>query len=114
MGILPYFPLANGLLTGKYRRGQPAPEGTRLGDDSPRAKATLGSANYDVLEALEAFAADRGRTMVELAIAWLLANPLVGSVIAGATRPAPPRSRPTPAHPAGISRTKSYNTSTTC
>ena len=86
VGILPYFPLANGLLTGKYRRGQPAPEGTRLGDDSPRAKATLGSANYDVLEALEAFAADRGRTMVELAIAWLLANPLVGSVIAGATR----------------------------
>ena len=87
VGILPYFPLANGLLTGKYRRGQPAPEGTRLGDDSPRARATLGGADYDVLEALEAFAAARGRTMVELAIAWLLANPLVGSVIAGATRP---------------------------
>lgn len=50
--------------------------------------ATLGNSNYDVLEALEAFAADRGRTTVELAIAWLLANPLVGSVIAGATRPA--------------------------
>ena len=87
VGILPYFPLANGLLTGKYRRGQPAPEGTRLGDDSPGARQTLQGADYDVLEALEAFAGERGRSMVELAIAWLLANPLVGSVIAGATRP---------------------------
>ena len=55
---------------------------------SSRARATLGSATYDVLEALEAFASDRGRTMVDLAIAWVLTNPLVGSVIVGATKPA--------------------------
>ena len=113
VGILPYFPLANGLLTGKYRRGQAAPEGTRLGDDSPRAKATLGSANYDVLEALEAFAAERGRTMVELAIAWLLANPLVGSVIAGATKPRP-GSGQRQRIGLGAYQTRSCRSSTTC
>ncbi len=87
VGILPYFPLANGFLTGKYRRGQPAPDGTRLAEPSGRGAAILTEANYDVLEGLEAFATGRGRSMVELAIAWLLANPQVGSVIAGATKP---------------------------
>ena len=57
------------------------------GRRAPRAKQTLQGADYDVLEAQDAFAADRGRAVVKLAIAWLLANPLVGSVIAGATRP---------------------------
>lgn len=87
LGILPYYPLASGFLTGKYRRGEAAPEGTRLALTPRRAQSTLTEANFAVLARLEAFAAERGRPMVELAIAWLLANPLVGSVIAGATRP---------------------------
>ena len=87
LGILPYFPLASGFLTGKYRRGQGAPEGTRLATNSQRAEATLTDENYDVLEKLERFAADRGHAMVELAIAWLLSNQLVSSVISGATKP---------------------------
>ena len=87
LGILPYYPLASGFLTGKYRRGQGTPQGTRLAGNPQRAQRTLTDANFDVLEQLEAFAAKRGRPLVELAIAWLLANPLVGSVIAGATKP---------------------------
>ena len=87
LGILPYFPLASGFLTGKYRRGETPPDGTRLAGNSRMADTYLTDANFDVLEALEAFAAERGRSMVELAIAWLLANPSVSSVIAGATRP---------------------------
>ncbi len=87
LGILPYFPLANGFLTGKYRRGESPPEGTRLAGAGPRADRILTDANFDVLEALESFAAERHRSMVELAIAWLLGNPTVSSVIAGATKP---------------------------
>ena len=89
LGILPYFPLASGFLTGKYRRSQGAPEGTRLArkEYQPRAQAILTDANFDILEQLETFATDRGRPLVELAIAWLLANPVVASVIAGATKP---------------------------
>jgi aryl-alcohol dehydrogenase-like predicted oxidoreductase len=80
--LLPYFPLARGLLTGKYRRGQQAPAGTRL------AKQTepLQRANFDVIEAIEKFAADRGVSVVQLAIGGLAAMPTVGSVIAGATK----------------------------
>ena len=84
VGILPYFPLANGFLTGKYRRGQAAPEGTRLADND---RGMFTDANFDLLEALEAFAKDRDRTLLDLAFAWLLANPSVSSVIAGATKP---------------------------
>ena len=87
MGILPYFPLASGFLTGKYKRNQQAPEGTRLAGNAQRAQDTLTDRNFDLLETLEEFAAERGRTMVELAIAWLLANPAVSSVISGATKP---------------------------
>ena len=87
LGILPYFPLASGFLTGKYRRGQPIPDGTRLAGNAQRAQATLTDAKFDILEPLEAFATEHGRSMVELAIAWLLANPLVSSVIAGVTWP---------------------------
>ncbi|MHB8505696.1 MAG: aldo/keto reductase [Acidimicrobiales bacterium] len=81
VGVLPYFPLANGLLTGKYRRGEPMPEGTRL---SGRA---IEDTTFDRIEALESFAKERGHSLLELAFAGLLAHPEVSSVIAGATRP---------------------------
>jgi aryl-alcohol dehydrogenase-like predicted oxidoreductase len=81
IGVLPYFPLANGLLTGKYRRGEPAPAGTRL---AGRA-GTLDHADFDRIEALEAFAAAAGRSLLDLAIGGLAAQPAVSSVIAGAT-----------------------------
>jgi aryl-alcohol dehydrogenase-like predicted oxidoreductase len=83
VGILPYFPLANGLLTGKYRRGEPPPEGTRLAARG----AAISDRSFDAVEALERFAAERGRTLLDVAIAGLGALPAVGSVIAGATRP---------------------------
>ena len=84
VGILPYYPLANGFLTGKYRRGQPPPEGTRLAEND---RGMFTDANFDLLARLEDFAAERGRSLLDLAFAWLLANPAVSSVIAGATRP---------------------------
>ncbi len=83
VGILPYYPLASGFLTGKYRRGQDAPSGTRLAGGD---RGMLSGQNFDVLDKLEKFAADRGRTVLELAFAYLLAFPAVSSVIAGATR----------------------------
>jgi aryl-alcohol dehydrogenase-like predicted oxidoreductase len=88
LGVLPYFPLASGLLTGKYRRGEPAPEGTRLAgrDDVFTDEA------FDRLDALEAFAADRGITLLDVAIGGLLAQPAVASVISGATKPEQVRS----------------------
>ena len=83
LGVLPYFPLASGLLTGKYKRGEPAPEGTRLAgrDDA------LSDDRFDRVEALEQFASERGLTLLQVAIGGLLAQPAVGSVIAGATKP---------------------------
>lgn len=86
LGVVPYFPLASGLLTGKYRRGEPFPEGTRLARQE-RFAAAATDENFDRIEAYEAFAETRGHTLTELAIAWLLAQPTVASVIAGATRP---------------------------
>ena len=86
LGVVPYFPLASGLLTGKYRRGEEFPEGTRLASSSYFAKAA-NDANFAKIEAYEVFAADAGHTITELAIAWLLAQPTVTSVIAGATKP---------------------------
>jgi aryl-alcohol dehydrogenase-like predicted oxidoreductase len=83
IGFVPYFPLASGLLTGKYRRGEPAPEGTRL-HDRPEA---LTEERFDKIEALERFAAERGHSLLELAIAALASEPGVLSVIAGATKP---------------------------
>jgi aryl-alcohol dehydrogenase-like predicted oxidoreductase len=81
IGLLPYFPLANGLLTGKYRRGEMPPEGTRLyGRES-----VLTDASFDVLDKLEAYAAERGVTLLEVALGGLAAQPTVASVIAGAT-----------------------------
>jgi aryl-alcohol dehydrogenase-like predicted oxidoreductase len=83
LGVLPFFPLANGLLTGKYRKDA-APAGTRLVDLKPYL---LESAPWGVLDGLQALADDRGITMLQLAFGWLLAQPQVTSVIAGATRP---------------------------
>jgi aryl-alcohol dehydrogenase-like predicted oxidoreductase len=83
IGILPYFPLASGLLTGKYRRGEAAPEGTRMADRLD----TVRDRTFDRVEALEAYARDRGITLLDVAIGGLAAQPAVGSVIAGATKP---------------------------
>lgn len=85
VGILPYFPLAYGLLTGKYRRGEAAPEGTRLA--APNQAARLARANWDRIEALQEFAEARDISLLDLAISGLAAKPAVGSVICGATRP---------------------------
>jgi aryl-alcohol dehydrogenase-like predicted oxidoreductase len=85
LAFLPYFPLANGLLTGKYRKGQPAPEGTRLAGG--RSGDWLTDENLDRVEALIQFAESRGHTILDLGISWLLARSAVASVIAGATRP---------------------------
>ena len=88
LGILPYFPLANGLLTGKYHRGEAAPDGTRLAAlPADRVDRVLSDKNFDKVEALEKLAADRGHTVLELAIGWLASQPHVASVIAGATKP---------------------------
>jgi aryl-alcohol dehydrogenase-like predicted oxidoreductase len=87
LGMLPFFPLASGLLTGKYRRNQPPPEGTRLAAAGPRAARSLSDRNFDIVEQLTAFAAERGRTLLELAFGWLLTRPVISSVIAGATSP---------------------------
>ncbi|GAC1325254.1 MAG: aldo/keto reductase [Mycobacteriales bacterium] len=83
VGLLPYFPLANGLLTGKYRRGADAPAGTRL---AARPEG-LADADFDRLEAIQAYADERGLSMLDVAIGGLAAQPAVASVIAGATSP---------------------------
>ena len=86
--FIPYFPLASGVLTGKYRRNEAPPAGTRLaGMPAERVDAALSDKVFDRVEALDSFARDHGHTLGELAIAWLLARPTVGSVIAGATKP---------------------------
>ncbi len=86
VGILPYFPLAGGFLTGKYRRGAPPPPGSR-GERSSYVQDYLTDANFDRLDKLRTFAEARGHTLGELAMAWLLHQPQVCSVISGATRP---------------------------
>jgi aryl-alcohol dehydrogenase-like predicted oxidoreductase len=111
VGILAYFPLASGFLTGKFRRGQPPPQGARLSDETPSTFNLIGipdevirqqnpeplrwlthqtvftDENFDLLEKLEAFAQARDHTLLELAIAWLASQPAVGSVLVGANRP---------------------------
>ena len=87
MGLLPYFPLACGLLTGKYRRNETMPANARLTNTQRLADRYLTEANWARTEALSDFCAERGRTMVELAFSWLAAQPAVSSVIAGATKP---------------------------
>ncbi len=85
VGFVPYFPLAGGFLTGKYRRGQPAPAGSR-GESSAYVQGFMSDAFYNRIERLEGWAQDHGHALNELAIAWLLTQPAVCSVIAGATR----------------------------
>ncbi len=83
LGFVPFFPLASGLLTGKYRRGEAAPAGTRLA-----GRAQVGTdEQFDIVEALESYATDRGLEMIDVAIGALLGRPVVSTVIAGATRP---------------------------
>lgn len=86
IAFLPYFPLASGLLTGKYRAGRPVPEGTRLSGGG-RYADLLSEENLETVEALIRFAEAAGHTLLELAFFWLLSRPVVASVIAGATRP---------------------------
>lgn len=85
VGFVPYFPLAGGFLTGKYKRGESAPAGSR-GESSEYVQKYMTDENYDVVEKLGAWAADHGRGLNELAQAWLLAQPAVCSVISGATK----------------------------
>jgi aryl-alcohol dehydrogenase-like predicted oxidoreductase len=87
VGILPFFPLASGFLTGKYKRGVEPPKGTRLAGMRRIADRMLTDANFAMLERLERFAGDRGHSLVEVAVGWLVAQPEISSVISGATRP---------------------------
>ena len=87
MSELPYFPLASGLLTGKYKKGSTAPKGTRLGDKQALADRYHTESNLEKVERLQRFAEERGHTLLELAFSWLLSRKAVASVIAGATKP---------------------------
>jgi aryl-alcohol dehydrogenase-like predicted oxidoreductase len=87
LALLPYFPLASGLLTGKYKQSAPLPEGSRLANDPPRGGGILNERNWRIVEALSAFAAARGHTLLELAMSWLASRPYIPSIIAGATKP---------------------------
>ena len=87
LGLLPYFPLASGLLTGKYQRNQPMPADARLTKTQRLADRYLTEANWTAAERLGDFAEARGHTLLELAFSWLLSRPPVSSVIAGATKP---------------------------
>jgi aryl-alcohol dehydrogenase-like predicted oxidoreductase len=87
LGLVPFAPLANGLLTGKYRRNEPPPAGTRMQAMPHVAGRYLTETNWDRVERLGAFCAARGRSLLDLAFSWLLHRPMVASVIAGATTP---------------------------
>jgi aryl-alcohol dehydrogenase-like predicted oxidoreductase len=87
LGLLPFFPLASGLLTGKYRRDAALPSGTRLAKNPRLADRVLNARNWRIVDALSSFAAARGHSLLELAMSWLACQPAVSSVIAGATRP---------------------------
>jgi aryl-alcohol dehydrogenase-like predicted oxidoreductase len=86
LGLLPFFPLASGLLTGKYQRGATAPADTRFAKMPALRDRYVTPRNEDIVEKLAAFAKTRGHSMLELAFSWLAARPQVSSVIAGATR----------------------------
>src|SRR6185437_2605938 len=85
--FLPFFPLASGVLTGKYRAGEDAPRGTRLAAWGERGKSELSEERLAKVTALDALARSEGHTVLDLAFAWLLSRPTVAAVIAGATRP---------------------------
>jgi aryl-alcohol dehydrogenase-like predicted oxidoreductase len=87
ISLMPYFPLASGMLTGKYRRDQEHPEGSRLAAWGPRAEQFASDEKFDVVEKLTAYAEAHGYTLAQLALSWLASTPGIGSVIAGATTP---------------------------
>jgi aryl-alcohol dehydrogenase-like predicted oxidoreductase len=87
LGLLPYFPLASGLLTGKYKNNDPPPEGTRYAEWKFLVARYWTDANWNIIERLEKFCEERNHNLLELAFSWLLSKPVVSSVIAGATRP---------------------------
>ena len=87
VGILPYFPLASGFLTGKYKRGEEPSKDTRLGAMAAMAKGALTDSNFAILDKLQEFARSHGHSVLELAMGWLASMPQVSSVIAGATKP---------------------------
>jgi len=87
LGILPYFPLASGFLSGKYRQGEKPPEGTRIAAWGARGEEILSERNFAILSGLERFAEQRGRTVLDVAIGWLASHDYLPSVIAGATKP---------------------------
>jgi aryl-alcohol dehydrogenase-like predicted oxidoreductase len=87
IGLLPYYPLASGFLTGKYKRGDAMPAGARLTRFSRYSDRFMTATNWTYLENMEAFAKARGHSLLDLAISWLAAQPVVSSIIAGATKP---------------------------
>jgi aryl-alcohol dehydrogenase-like predicted oxidoreductase len=87
IGVIPWYPLAGGFLTGKYRRGAVLPGGTRFQSNPDMYAWLLSDSNFDRLEKLDVFARERGHTVAELAIAWLVSHPWISTVIAGVTRP---------------------------
>ena len=87
MGLLPFFPLACGLLTGKYKKGEAMPEGARITKEQRHADRYLTTRNWRIVEGLRAYAEERDRTLLELAFSWLARREPVSSVIAGATKP---------------------------
>ncbi len=88
MVFVPYFPLESGLLTGKYHRGEDRPEGSRLAAWGDRASEFIDDDKLATVERLRAWAGSRDHTLLDLALSWHTSNPLVASVIAGATKPA--------------------------
>jgi aryl-alcohol dehydrogenase-like predicted oxidoreductase len=87
LGLLPFFPLANGLLVGKYKRGEKPPADSRLGKVDYLRERYMNDRNLDIVQKLDAFAKQHGKTLLELAFSWLAARPQVSSVIAGASSP---------------------------
>jgi len=87
LGLLPFYPLAGGFLTGKYKRNAPMPQGARLTYTKAAANRYLTDENWSIVERLESFSAKRGHTLLELAFSWTVTRPTVASVIAGATKP---------------------------
>ena len=85
LGMLPFFPLASGMLTGKYRRNEAPPQGTRLATVGRLAERALNERNFSIVEKLTDFAAQRDHKLIDVAFGWLLAKPVISSVIAGAT-----------------------------
>jgi len=87
MSLIPFFPLASGFLTGKYSKGEEPPEGTRFAGSPNMGNRYFNDDNWSLLSKLQSFAGERGHSVAELAFSWLLGNPVVPSVIAGATKP---------------------------